>query len=257
MNAVDQKVVVISGGSSGIGAAAVERFARKKEFLPVIVDLNRPKDSSSHAGYFQTDVASEESVSASIAQVIEQFGRIDGLVNAAGSGGGGHAHQLELAEWQRIIDLNLTGTFLMSKHCLKAMMKRRHGSICNVSSVVGLQALTGATQYSASKAGVLGLTRTIAVDYALLGIRANAICPGYVDTEGVSHLNSPELQWLRDEIASFAPTRRIGRPDEIAAVIEFLISDDSSIVTGSTMTCDGGWTAGRHAGNILESDGEY
>jgi len=247
----NKKIVIVTGGSSGIGAATVEKFIIDGKYIPVILDLNKQQAKATPTDYFETDITKEESIATSINKIEEKYGEIYGLVNAAGRGGGGHAHQLELDEWEKNISLNLTGTFLVSKHCLKVMIRQRLGAICNVSSVVGLQSLTGATQYSASKAGVLGLTRTIALDYALLGIRANAVCPGYVDTEGVSHLNSPELQWVRDEIVQCAPIRRAGRPDEVASVIEFLISENSSLVTGTVITCDGGWTAGRHVGNYL------
>ncbi len=250
MGQLDGKVAVITGAASGIGAATARRFAAEGA---TVVGM----DVTPAEGITEVDVRDEAAVVAAFAAAREQHGRIDVIVNAAGVAGGGPVHMVEGSEWDRVVDINLKGTFHTNKAAVVIMLEQapnavgQRGSIINIASIEGLEGTEGGSAYNASKGGVVILTKNLAIDYGRRGIRANVICPGFIDTpmmDGVFGLDG------MDEIrASFLEAHALGRsgePHEIAAAAVFLGSDDASFVTGSTMVVDGGYTAGRQHGIV-------
>ncbi len=191
----------------------------------------------------------ESAVEAAVRHTLARHGRIDVLVTAAGTAGGGPVHLLALEEWQRVQDVNLKGTFLSCKHVLPAMMAQRSGSIVTVASVEGLEGSEGGSTYNASKGGVVLLTRNLAIDYGRLGIRANSICPGFIDTPLFRSVFDAEVMApFKERIREQHHLGRFGLPEEVAGVAFFLASDDASFVSGQAIAVDGGYTAGRRVG---------
>jgi NAD(P)-dependent dehydrogenase (short-subunit alcohol dehydrogenase family) len=239
------RVALITGGASGIGAACARTLARSG-MLIVIADQSLDaaaalaKDINSTAAAVQVDVSDEASCRGMVDFTIQKFGRLDVAVNNAGLGNPDRSRVAELTfdSWRRLMGVNLDGVFLSMKAEIPAMLGGR-GSIINISSVMGTVAVSGACAYVASKHGVVGLTKAAALDYAKDGIRVNAVAPGYVDTPMLG--NRTEAQ--RAEIASRHPLGRIAAPEEIAAVVAFLASSESSFVSGAYYTVDGGYTA--------------
>jgi NAD(P)-dependent dehydrogenase (short-subunit alcohol dehydrogenase family) len=176
---------------------------------------------------------------------------VDVLITAAGVGGGGAVHQLEMEEWRRVIDINLTGTYLSCKYTLPSMLERKQGSIVTIASVEGIEGTEGGSCYNASKGGVILLTRNMANDYGRRGIRANAICPGFIDTPMLrSHFEHEIMAPYLEQITQQHKLGRLGKPEEIASAALFLASSDASFVTGCALPVDGGFTAGHSTGMV-------
>ncbi len=258
MQRLEGTVALITGAASGIGQACADRFADEGATV-VTLDLADPVAGGEGDAPRPIDhhvyVTDEAAVAATVAAVMSAHGRLDSVVNAAGVAGGGPVHLLDLAEWQRVIAINLTGTFLVAKHALGPMIDQRRGSIVNLASIEGVEGTEGGSAYNASKGGVVMLTKNLAIDYGAKGIRANCICPGFIDTPLLhSVLDAPGMEIYKDRIRDEHKLNRFGRADEIAAAAAFLASDDASFVTGHSLVVDGGFTAGRRPG-VLEGFG--
>lgn len=244
------KVALVTGAASGIGNACARRFAAEGaavaglDVRPPASEIWKPvADAARKATFHVADVRDEPAVAAAVAAALGAHGRIDVLVNAAGVSTYGSAHEVDAEEWDRVLDINLKGSFLVAKHVLPAMMAARSGSIIHVASVEGLDGLNGQVAYNASKGGVVLMTKNMALDYAPHGIRVNCLCPGYIETPMTAPVKA--LPEVVEQMRSFHALGRFGQPEEIAAAALFLASDDASFVTGHPLVVDGGWMAGR------------
>jgi NAD(P)-dependent dehydrogenase (short-subunit alcohol dehydrogenase family) len=256
MGRFEGQVALVTGAASGIGLACVQRFAREGARV-VGIDLSAPRtelDVRESVAFATVDVRDEDAVHAAFDATVAEYGRIDAVVTAAGVATGGAAHMVDLAEWQRVIDVNLTGTFLCVKHAITHMLEQERrdgerGSLVTISSIEGLEGTAGGSSYNASKGGVVILTKNVAIDYGRVGIRANVICPGFIETPMTdSVFGMPGMEPVRDAIIDEHKLRRLGRPEEIASVAAFLCSSDASFVSGQAIAVDGGYLAGRDHG---------
>ncbi len=240
-------VAVVTGGASGIGAACAVRLAAEGAIVAT-VDIADGVD-------YVVDVRDEAAIEAAFADVVGTHGRLDAVVHAAGVAGGGPVHLLEQDEWDRVVDINMKGTYLVDKHAAIHMLAAGRGSIVNISSIEGLEGTEGGSAYNASKGGVVTLTKSMAIDYGRKGIRVNCICPGGIDTPLLRDIvAAPGLERYRDAMRDAHLLGRFGRPEEIAAAAAFLASDDASFITGHSLVVDGGFTAGLQVG-LLEQIG--
>ncbi len=241
MGRLDGKVAIITGGSRGIGAASARAFAaegarvvlaaRSRDALEALV----AELGGEMALAVQTDVTDEASVKALVDAAVKRFGRLDVAFNNAGGGQQPRPlADIPVEDFDRTIATSLRGVFLCMKHEIPAMLATGGGAIVNMSSSAGLGAAQGIGSYVAAKHGVLGLTKTAALDYAEKGIRVNALAPGPIFTR-------PEMEAAN--VGQWVPMKRMGRPEEVAAAAVWLCSDESSYITGTTLSIDGGKTA--------------
>jgi NAD(P)-dependent dehydrogenase (short-subunit alcohol dehydrogenase family) len=259
MRGLTGKNFVVTGSASGIGRATAARLLQEGARVlgaDITADGDRPAPDGDSDAWASTtvDVSDEDSVMALVADAVGRFGRIDGVVNAAGVAGGGAVHMVDAAEWRRVVDVNLFGTFLVAKHVLGQMLEQdlvddARGAVVTIASIEGIEGTAGGSAYSASKGGVVILTKNMAIDYAGRGIRVNTICPGFIDTPMTAIIfGSVGMETPRREIIAEHKLGRFGQPEEIASAAAFLLSSDASFITGHSLIVDGGYTAGRDHG---------
>lgn len=248
------KVALVTGARRGMGRTHALALARQgakvavtdidaKECLPVVEEI---KSMGGEAACFKMDVSNKAEVEKVFDEVIKQFGRLDILVNNAGIYSPKAALEITEADWDKMIDINLKGQFNCAQRAAKEMLKNKWGRIINISSIasggVGI-GFPGAAHYAASKGGIIGMTETLAVEFAEMGINVNAIAPGAIDTPMVREPGKELVKEALEEIMLRAPLKRIGKPEEVSALVVFLASEEASYVTGATFNVDGGWLA--------------
>ena len=250
-DANDLKVALVTGASSGIGRATALAFARAG-YATVLSDvkeaegqaaLGEVKSAGGEAEFIRCDVSDADEVQALVERTVQRFGRLDAAFNNAGIEGPiGSTLDCTHDNWQRIIAVNLTGVWHCMRAELRQMLAQGGGAIVNCSSVAGLVGFAGLPAYVASKHGVVGLTRTAALEYATSGIRVNAVCPGAIATPMLERIMDTSDQ-TREAIVAGEPVGRIGAPEEIASAVLWLCGDGASFVTGQAIAVNGGWTA--------------
>jgi 3-oxoacyl-[acyl-carrier protein] reductase len=237
------QVVVVTGASRGIGRAIAEAFAKEGAKVACVATSQAGANGTATAigggakGY-AADVSDSASVEALFETVQKDLGTPSVLVNNAGITRDTLLMRMKDEDWDRVLDVNLKGAFLCIRAVSRAMMKARYGRIVNVGSIVGLSGAAGQVNYSASKAGLIGLTKSIAKEFGSRGITANVVAPGFVETDMTEALP----QEMKDQVTKSAPAGRLGAPEDIAAAVLFLASKDASYITGQTLTVDGGLT---------------
>src|SRR5947209_5817616 len=241
------KVVFITGAASGIGRATALAFAAEGARVAILdrsADaLEEVKTSVKNAGAevmaIPCDVSSPEQVQAAVTQILDRFGRLDIAFNNAGvENKAAPVHEIDLAEWDRILNINLRGTFVCMKHELAQMVRQDGGVIVNTSSGAGIRGVAGGAAYAASKHAILGLTRSAALDYAKQNIRVNAVLPGNIETPMMDRFTGGDIQKAID----LEPVGRLGKPEEIAEAVLWMASDLGGFVTGAATVIDGGWS---------------
>ena len=241
---LEGKVALVTGGARGIGKAICKRLADEGTKLAIVDILLETAEQTAtefkaegvDAAAFAADVSKLESANETIDAVIEKFGKIDILINNAGVTRDTLMMRMTEQDWDLVIAVNLKGTFNFTKAACRPMMKARSGKIVNIASVVGRMGNAGQANYSASKAGVIGLTKTTAKEFATRNIQVNAVAPGYIQTEMTGKLSDAAT----DAFLTVIPMKRGGTPEDVANVVYFLCSDDSNYVTGQVINIDGG-----------------
>ena len=251
MGELSGKVAFVTGASAGIGRAAAMALAAEDAAV-VVADVDTARgeevaaeirDKGGRAFFVRTDVSDDAQVAAAISETVKTFGGLDLAFNNAGiEGVQAITHECTHENWTRTLAVNLTGVWQCMRHEIPAMLERGGGSIVNNSSVAGLVGFNGIPAYAASKHGILGLTKTAALEYAEQGIRVNAVCPGVIDTEMIERFTGHQPDFEAALLAT-EPVGRLGRPEEIADAVVWLCSSRASFVTGQAIAVDGGFVA--------------
>ena len=240
------KISIVTGGGRGIGIRICEELLKEGATV-YIFDVN-DKEGKKAAGrlqsvygnkrayFFNVDITDENEVKKTIDEIVKVQGRIDILVNNAGITIDNLIMRMNLADWKKVIEVNLTGAFICSKYVVKNMIKRRSGKIINISSIVGVHGNAGQCNYSASKAGIIGLTKSLAKEVASRNVMVNAVAPGYIQTEMTHKLDES----IKEKLMSLIPAGKLGSVDDVAKAVLFLAGEDSDYITGIVLNVDGG-----------------
>jgi 3-oxoacyl-[acyl-carrier protein] reductase len=246
MKRFENKITIITGGADGIGKTTATRFAMEGA-ITIVWDVQEEKGiaaideivANNGRGVFRkVDITSFEEVESAVKEIIADFGTVDILINNAGITRDASFKKMTPEQWQQVIDVNLTGVFNCTKAVIPHMLEKGYGKIVNASSVVGLYGNFGQTNYVATKAGVIGMTKTWAREFGRKGINVNAVAPGFTATEMVAKMPEDVLASMKAKV----PLGRLGTPDDIASAYLFLCSEDASYINGHTLSVDGGMT---------------
>lgn len=238
---LDSKVALITGGASGIGAAIAQRFVKEGASVAVCdIDAKTGADTALKLGdkarFYRLDIADEEEVRKTVEDIQNHYSKIDILINNAGIANDKLILRMTKDDWEQVLDINLTGTFLVTKTVIRYMVKQRYGKIVNITSVIGIIGNPGQANYAASKAGIIGFTKSVAKELAARNITANAIAPGFIETKMTESI--PEA--VRQAYLKMIPAGRFGKTDDVANLALFLSSDQSSYITGQILCLSGG-----------------
>ncbi len=236
---VSARVVLVTGGNRGIGHAIAKRFATAGHQV-AITSRSGHADASADLRVVTADVTDSASVDAAVSEVEEKLGPVEVLVSNAGITKDGLVLRMSDDDFMDVIDANLNGGFRVAKRVSKGMMKGRWGRMIFISSIVGLGGQAGQANYAASKAGLIGMAKSFAKEFASRGITANVVCPGPIETDMLAGLTDAQ----RDAMLGVVPVGRLGQGDEIAAAVEFLASDSAAYITGTVLPVDGGYSMG-------------
>ena len=238
------KIAIITGASRGIGKIIAELFAKSGAHVVCVARSEKAietlsesiNNSGGSASFLACDISDEKSFNSLISHTVQGYEKLDILINNAGITKDSLIMRMNSKDWDKVLDINLKGTFHGIKSAIRPMMKNRFGRIINITSIVGLTGNAGQANYAASKAGVIGLTKSVAKEIASRGITVNCIAPGWIKTDMTNELN----QNIKKEFLNRIPMNRIGTPEDIAYTALFLASDEASYITGQTITVDGG-----------------
>lgn len=243
---MDKKVALITGGARGIGKKIAEKFARNGyniviNYVSEKTDVNKLESDLSQNGKVEVlcikcDVTDFNSCQEMVKEAVDKFGEIDVLINNAGITKDNLLMRMKEEDFDKVINVNLKGTFNMTKNVISYMMKKRSGRIVNISSVVGVSGNSGQANYAASKAGIIGFTKSVAKELASRNILANAVAPGFIETDMTDVLSES----VKESIYSQIPLKKMGKPEEVANAVYFLGSDENTYITGQVLNVDGG-----------------
>ena len=236
---VTPRVVLVTGGNRGIGLAIARRFAKAGHHV-AITSRSGTADDAEGLLVVKADVTDTESVDAAVSEIEDRLGPVEVLVSNAGITKDGLVLRMSDDDFEGVLDANLTGGFRVARRVSKSMMRNRWGRMVFISSIVGLGGQAGQANYAASKAGLIGMAKSLAKEFASRGITANVICPGPIETDMLLALD----QGQREAMLSLVPVGRLGHGDEVAAAVEFLASDNAAFITGTVLPVDGGFSMG-------------
>ncbi len=246
MSRFKNKIAVITGGASGIGKAAVELFGVEGASV-CIWDVNEVlgkeleillSEKGLHTKFYKVNTANFQEVEKATAEIISATGRIDILINNAGITRDASLQKMTAEQWQQVMDVNLTGVFNCTKAISPFMIQNNYGRIINTSSIIGLYGNYGQTNYAATKAGVIGLTKTWARELGKYNITVNTVAPGFIATDMIATIPEKVIASMKDKV----PLKKLGTPSDVANVYAFLASDEAQFVSGATISVDGGLT---------------
>jgi len=238
---LDKKVALVTGGASGIGAEIAKRFVHEGAKVAICdVDVDAGTKTAQNLGantrFYQMDISAEEEVNTTIEKIFNDYSKVDILINNAGITKDKLLLRMTREDWECVININLTGTFQVTKAVIKYMVKQRYGRIVNIASVIGIIGNFGQANYAASKAGIIGFTKSCAKELASRNITVNAIAPGFIETRMTRVLSED----IRQNYRKLIPMGRFGQPEDVAQLALFLVSDQSAYITGQVICLDGG-----------------